>query len=101
MGAYVRVASTSELTPGQCKVVETAGHQLALFNVDGTYYALENACFHRGGPLGEGALDGCVVTCPWHGWQYDVVAGSCITNPKMVPKSYLVRVEGSDVKVEI
>ena len=48
------------------------GRVIALFNVDGTFYALDGVCPHQGGPLGQGTLEGCIVTCPWHGWQFDV-----------------------------
>src|SRR2546427_7356751 len=54
----------------------------SLFNVDGTYYAINNSCAHRGGPLGEGELDGRVVTCPWHAWRWDVTTGANINNPR-------------------
>lgn len=57
------------------------GREIALFNVQGKIYALDNACPHMGGPLGEGELEGCVVTCPWHGWQFDVKTGACLNMP--------------------
>src|SRR5206468_1919757 len=65
----VRVAAVGDVASGEGRVVEVEGKTLALFNVDGTYYAIDNSCAHRGGPLGEGELDGCVVTCPWHAWR--------------------------------
>jgi len=52
-------------------VVEPAAARLAVFNVDGVYYAIDNTCSHRGGPLGEGDLEGTVVACPWHAWRWD------------------------------
>src|SRR5262245_59839820 len=72
MGRYARVASVGELAPGQSKLVEVEGKSIALFNVGGAYYALDNTCTHRGGPLAEGALDGDQVTCPWHGAVFNV-----------------------------
>jgi len=72
MAEFVKVAQVSDLQPGAGKVVMVKDRAIALFNVDGTFYAIDNICLHRGGPLGEGELEGCVVTCPWHGWQYDV-----------------------------
>jgi nitrite reductase (NADH) small subunit len=68
---FVTVADLSELKPGECKTVEADGRAIAIFNVAGVVYALENVCLHQGGPLGDGDLDGNVVTCPWHGWQYN------------------------------
>lgn len=99
MAAYVRVAGTGDVKPGTGIVAEVNGQQIALFNVEGTYYAIDNVCVHRGGPLGEGDLDGAAVTCPWHGWQFDVKTGGCINNPAAKVVSYPVEVEGTDVKV--
>jgi nitrite reductase/ring-hydroxylating ferredoxin subunit len=81
--------------------VSAGERELALFNVSGSYYALDNTCPHRGGPLGEGFLDGKVVTCPWHGWSYDVTNGVCPVNPNIAVRSYPVKIEGSDVHVEV
>jgi len=74
---------------------------VAVFNVEGSYYAIDNTCLHRGGPLGEGELEGEVVTCPWHGWEYNVKTGACINNPSVCVKSYPVLVEGSELKVKL
>lgn len=98
--AKVKVAKTSDLKSGQNKVVTANGKTLALFNVDGKFYALENTCLHRGGPLGEGTLEGNTVTCPWHGWQYDVTNGECKTAPGLKEKSYAVEVNGEDVYID-
>src|SRR3989475_7112559 len=73
----------------------------SLFNVDGTYYAINNSCAHRGGPLGEGELDGRVVTCPWHAWRWDVTTGANINNPAVEVAWYSVRVERGMVFVEL
>ena len=98
----VTVAKTSDLKPGEGKVVEAGGRQIALFNVKGTFAAIENTCCHRGGPLGEGDLNETTVTCPWHGWQYDVTTGKCLApNPAASVPSFKVSVEGDDVKVEV
>src|SRR3989441_3216707 len=99
MGGFVRVTGTDEVKPGHGIVAEVNGKTLAVFNVDGTFHAIDNTCVHRGGPLGEGELEGSVVTCPWHGWQYDVKSGKSINNPSACVKSYQVKVEGSDVKI--
>ncbi len=95
----VTVARVSDVRPGTAKVVVVAGRAIALFNVDGTFFATDNTCLHRAGPLGEGFLDGDVVTCPMHGWQYDVRSGQSFMNPSAKLRTYRVLVEGDAVKV--
>ena len=97
MADFVPVALVGEVPPGRSKIVVVAGHVVALFNVDGTFHALSNTCLHRGGPVGEGELDGSVVTCPWHGWQYDVRTGANVLNPVACLKTYPVKVDGERV----
>ncbi len=99
--AKTKVVETSDLAPGQCRVVQVDGKAIALYNVDGKFYATDNTCLHRGGPLGEGDLDGKIVTCPWHGWQYDVTTGTTAMNPSIKVQSFPVSVEGSGVFVEL
>ena len=100
-GKTVRVAGVSEVAPGDMRVVTVEGRTLALCNIDGTVYAVDNACPHRGGPLGEGDLEGRVVTCPWHGWQWDVTTGASINNPAMRVACVPVSVEGADLRVTL
>lgn len=78
----VKLAKCSDIPLNEGIVVTTEnGHEIALFNRDGAFFALENTCPHQGGPLGEGTIeDGC-VTCPWHGWQFDVQTGACQNMP--------------------
>ena len=99
MGDFVRVASTAEVKPGQAVVVEVNGKTLAVFNVDGTFHAIDNTCVHRGGPLGEGDIHGNVVACPWHGWQFDVTTGECVKNPAAKVEVYQVKVDGENITV--
>ncbi len=101
MPDFVKVASLSELEPGSAKAVEVAGRLIALFNVGGTIYALDNICLHQGGPLGEGILDGEVIMCPWHMWEYNVRTGEKVGVPEMKVESFPVRVEGNDIQVAI
>jgi nitrite reductase (NADH) small subunit len=101
MANFVRVAATGEIPAGQGKTIEVDGKQIALFNVDGTLYAIDNTCKHRGGPLGEGELDGTNVICPWHGWTYNVTNGECLDEPDCHVETYDVRVEGNDVLVGV
>lgn len=99
MADFVKVTGTADVAPGSGVVAEVNGQSIAVFNVGGTFYAIDNTCVHRGGPLGEGELEEDTVTCPWHGWQYNVKTGASINNPSACVKSYQVKVEGSDVTV--
>ena len=101
MAEFVRVAGTADVQLGSGIVAEVSGKSLAVFNVDGSYYVLDGECVHRGGPLGEGELEGDVVTCPWHGWTYNVTTGRCVNNPSACVKSYPVKVDDTDVKVQL
>ena len=81
---------------------EIVGNKIALFNVDGTFYAIADTCTHKGGPLSEGSFEGNTVTCPWHGANFDVCTGKNLTPPATAKvTSYNVRVEGDEVEVEI
>jgi nitrite reductase/ring-hydroxylating ferredoxin subunit len=100
--AFTTVAKTSELKPGEGKIAEAGGKTLAVFNVDGGFHCIDNTCCHRGGPLGDGELDGTTVTCPWHGWRYDVTSGKCLApNPAAHVAAYAVKVEGDEVKADL
>ena len=99
--ASVRVAQANDIPMGEGRVIDAGGKSLALFNVDGTYYAIDNGCPHRGGPLGEGDLDGAVVSCPWHGWRWDVKSGANANNPAVRVPCFPVTVNDGDIFVEL
>lgn len=101
MPEYVKVASTKDVAPGAGIVASANDKEYAVFNVDGTYHVIDNICLHRGGPLGEGELEGDTVTCPWHGWQYNVKTGACLTKDGIKVGSYEVRVENGDIKIAL
>jgi NAD(P)H-dependent nitrite reductase small subunit len=102
MSEFVSVAKVSDLVPGKSKAVEIGGQQVALFNVDGKFYALANRCPHRGGPLAEGFLHGGPkVECPWHGWMFNLETGVSDINPQICQPVYEVRVEGGDVQLKL
>ena len=101
MGTLTKVATVADVPKGTGKVVEIGGKKLAVFNCDGQFYAMDNTCRHRGGPLGEGSLAGTTVTCPWHGWTYDVSSGACGMNPAMKLQTYGVTVDGQDILVAL
>jgi nitrite reductase/ring-hydroxylating ferredoxin subunit len=103
MGELIRVASKSDVAPGEGAVVDINGRQIALFNVGGQFYALDNTCLHRGGPLGEGMCDATNLTvqCPWHGWVYSLVDGVSTFNPGARVEKFEVVVDGDDVKIAL
>lgn len=103
MGQFVKVGTKAEFDDLEGgKLVEAAGQGIAIFNIGGAYYAIDNACPHRGGPLAEGVLAGDEVICPWHGSRFNVKSGAVLIPPApQGVKSFPVRVTGNDVEVEI
>lgn len=102
MAAFHRVAAVTDLPPGKGMAVEVGGQKCALFNVGGTFYAIGDTCTHRGGPLSEGTIQGTTVICPWHRACFDLGSGKNLTPPAPAPvPAYRVRIEGTDVQVEI
>jgi len=99
MTGAVYVAKVSEIPVGSAKVAVVQGHPVAVFHVEDSFYAVSNVCLHRGGPIGEGTLDGTVVTCPLHGWEYDLRTGQNVANPMARLRTYAVRIEADDVLV--
>ena len=102
MAKLVKIAETKDLTPGQAATFDVEGQKIALFNVEGTFYAVGDTCTHRGGRLSEGSVAGTTVTCPWHGADFDLKTGAVMRPPARqgVP-SYRVVIDGGDVKIEI
>lgn len=98
--AKVPVLQTTELAPGESRVVEVEGHELAVFNVEGQFHVLSNICPHVGGPLGEGTLDGQQVICPWHGWRFNVTNGGNALGSKKA-HCYRSEIDGSWLLVEL
>jgi nitrite reductase/ring-hydroxylating ferredoxin subunit len=98
---WTKLATTAELPPGQLIEVEVGEDLYALCNVNGEIRVLHGTCPHQGGPLGEGALNGDLVTCPWHMWEFDSKTGACAMNPDLVIPKYPVKIEGADVLVDI
>ena len=94
-------AKESDLPKGAGKSLQIEGRRVALFNVEGKYYAMADSCMHRGGPLGDGHLEGTRVTCPWHAWDFDVKTGECHTMPGEKQKTYKVKVEKGEIYVEL
>ncbi|MEX5216392.1 MAG: Rieske (2Fe-2S) protein [Nitrospiraceae bacterium] len=101
MTDFITVAKMYEVPPGICKTVEVKGVLIALCNVQGTIYALDNTCPHAGGPLGEGILRGECIVCPWHGWRFNVCTGERPENPDFKVTRCQVRIEGEEIQVAI
>lgn len=99
--AWHRVASIEDCPPGTGCEVLVGDRVLALFNVEGEIYALDGICPHQGGPLGRGELHGCIVTCPWHGWQFDVRSGAHQLNRSLDQPRFPAKIEGDEVWVEL
>ncbi len=99
---HVRVMRKTELAPGKTRVVEINGDRIAIFNVDGKFYAIDDTCTHAGGPLSEGEVDGTTVTCPWHGASFDLCCGEALSPPaEEEVKSYEVTIEGDEVILKL
>jgi nitrite reductase/ring-hydroxylating ferredoxin subunit len=98
---FITVAQVQDIPPGTGRTVEIKGIWIAVFNVEGTFYAIDNTCPHAGGPLGEGKLRGSVVECPWHGWKFNVVTGQRENNPNFEVPCCRVRVEGDRIQVSL
>jgi len=96
---FVKVAKVEEIPPGTGKPVVVGDVKVALFNVGGSFHAIDNVCPHQGGALGEGFLKGHVVTCPFHFWQFDIKTGRCPEFPEARVSRFAVRVEGSEISV--
>jgi nitrite reductase (NADH) small subunit len=99
--AFVRAAKKADIPAGKIYEFQVGGQALAIANVDGKFHAINSVCAHEGGPLGEGELEGTVVTCPWHAWQYDVTTGKVVQNAAVGVECYPVEVRGDDVFVDV
>ncbi len=100
MADFVKVASMKDVPAGEMLVVQVGADDVVLANVDGHIYAFGNECTHRGGPLGEGILEGDTVECPWHQGRFDVKTGEVIDAPPDSPlPTYHVQVEGEEISI--
>ena len=95
------VGKTSDIDEGTGKTFTIEGQTIAVFNKSGEIFAIEDTCKHKGGSLGEGELDGDTITCPLHGWQYNITNGECLMNPQIKMKNFSVKVENGEISVEV
>ena len=102
MTDFVKVARTGEIKLGEARLIDVKGKQIALFNVDGKFFALDNMCTHEEASLAEGEICGHEVTCPLHGAKFDIRSGEVLGPPAYDDvASYAVRVSGSDIEVDV
>lgn len=99
--AWHRIAGIAECPPGNCLEAVAGERVVALFNVNGNFFALDGICPHQGGPLGQGELSGCIATCPWHGWQFDVRTGQHQLSRSVAQPRFDTKVEAGEVWIEI
>jgi nitrite reductase/ring-hydroxylating ferredoxin subunit len=101
MAEFVRVATVADIPEGQGRMFDVNGRSIAIFNVAGQFHCIDNLCEHQQGPLAEGELEGCVVTCPWHGWTYDVTSGESPDDPDTRVECFALKVDGDDILVAV
>lgn len=97
--SFIKVASINEIPKGAGKTININGKSIAVLNENGKLYAIDNTCAHHGGPLGEGTCQNKIVTCPWHGWEYDLETGICTFDDSIKLATFEVKVEGDDVLI--
>ena len=101
MSEFVRAIAVADLSPGQGTEVTIDGRPVAIFNVGGTFHALAGTCLHRGGPLGQGFVEGSTVSCPWHNWTYEITTGENVASPDVKVARHEVKVEDGEVFVRL
>lgn len=101
LSRWVAVAEAASLPPGEGRSIQVGRQGFALWNVDGEFHALDDACPHKGAPLGAGTLHDGVVFCPLHGWAFDARTGACHSNPRRPVGKHPVKVENGQVWIEV
>lgn len=98
---WVLAGKVSDISEGAAIIFEHENKKIAIFKSGGKFYAIDNTCPHRGGPLAEGHLENLEVTCPWHAWTFNLADGVCTTVPGARVKTYRVKIDGDALKVDI
>jgi NAD(P)H-dependent nitrite reductase small subunit len=98
---FVTVGAVADFTSGEGRMVEVNGRQVALFRLGDEFHAIDNLCLHKAGPLCDGWIDNDVVTCPWHGWSYEIKTGTLVQDPRVGVTRHEVKVEGDAVSVRL
>ena len=100
MSEFVTVGRPEDIPPGEGRCIEVNGDEVALFNMDGNFFALDNLCPHRSGPLGDGKVEDEDVICPWHSWRFNIKTGQSPDNSSKV-KTYAVKIENGELKIAL
>jgi len=101
VSGFVRVLDASELPSGTATMVGVNGREIALVSVGGRIHAVDNVCPHEGGPLADGTVQGGVLVCPLHHWEFDVTTGRCLNEPDECVRRYETKVENGQVLVQL
>lgn len=101
MSDFQPVGRVADFVPGQGRMVTVNGRHVALFRLGDEFFAIDNLCLHRGGPLCEGPIERDVVTCPWHGWSYEIRTGTMVQDPRVGVSKHEVRIEGEIISVRL
>ena len=102
MTTWLRVAPAADIAPGDYASIEVDDAFVAVYNIDGEFFAIDDVCTHDGGPLSEGDLDGFAIACPRHGAKFDIRNGAALTMPATQPtEAYEVKVENGQVLVKV
>ena len=99
--AKIKVAKVNDVQEGKGKVLFINGKEIALFKLNGEFFAMDNTCPHQGGSLGDGSVNGDIVTCPLHGWEFNVKTSTCLLLEHIKLDSYKVEVSGEDVFIDV
>jgi 3-phenylpropionate/trans-cinnamate dioxygenase ferredoxin component len=98
---FHRAAKTADIPAGAIREFQVNGKSVAIACLEGKFFAINSICLHHGGPLGEGDLEGPIVSCPWHGWQYDVTTGKLIQQPETGVECYPTELRGDEIYVDL
>jgi nitrite reductase/ring-hydroxylating ferredoxin subunit len=101
MSEFVTVGRVAGFVPGRGRMVVVNGRHLALFRLDDGFFAIDNLCLHQAGPLCDGDIEDGVVTCPWHGWSYEIRSGTLVQDPRVGVSKHNTRIVGDDVQVQL
>ncbi|MBS3145551.1 non-heme iron oxygenase ferredoxin subunit [Candidatus Woesearchaeota archaeon] len=101
MDGFIEITTKDRIPNGQGRMFEVKGIPIAIFNIDGEFYAINNTCPHRAGNLSEGYLSGSIVTCPLHAWEFDVKSGNSPAGNNIKVASYKVKIEGDKILVSL
>ena len=98
---FVQVGRVGDFMPGRGRMVIVDGRHVALFRLGDEFHAIDNLCLHRGGPLCDGPIAEGVVTCPWHGWSYEIRTGTMVQDPRVGVSRHEVKVDGGEVSIRL